>query len=154
MATFSKRLEVFRNFLTGAGFPAFGLSLLICWVIFLIGMLLTPADASGLGAFAEDFRIWVAGSLPFSGTGDKASAVAGMPAVLSLFPTGLRFSTVAMTAEGDRVAIEATSAGTTASGGEYSQSYHFLMRVRDGKIVEWKEYMDTEHARKVLIGDE
>jgi len=38
--------------------------------------------------YAEDFRIWVAGSLPFSGAGDKASAVAGMPAVLSLFPTG------------------------------------------------------------------
>jgi hypothetical protein len=53
--------------------------------------------------YAEDFRIWVAGSLPFSGAGDKASAVVGMPAVLSLFPTGLRFSIVAMTAKGDRV---------------------------------------------------
>jgi ketosteroid isomerase-like protein len=104
--------------------------------------------------YAEDFEIWVAGSLPFSGTGDKASAVAGMPAVLSLFPSGLRFSIVAMTAEGDRVAIEATSVGTTALGRDYKQQYHFLMRVRDGKIVEWKEYMDTEHARKVVVGDD
>lgn len=101
--------------------------------------------------YAEDFRIWVAGSLPFSGSGDKASAVAGMPAVLSLFPSGLRFSIVAMTAEGDRVAIEATSEGTTAAGRSYSQRYHFLMRVRAGKIVEWKEYMDTEHARETLF---
>jgi ketosteroid isomerase-like protein len=104
--------------------------------------------------YAEDFEIWVAGSLPFSGTGDKASAVVGMPTVLSLFPRGLRFSIVAMTAEGDRVAIEATSVGTTVQDRHYKQQYHFLMRVRDGKIVEWKEYMDTEHARKVLIGDE
>ena len=103
--------------------------------------------------YAEDFRIWVSGSLPFSGTGDKASAVAGMPAVLGLFPQGLRFEIVAMTAEGDRVAIEARSAGKTAGGGVYRQEYHFLMRVRDGKIVEWKEYMDTEHARKVLVGE-
>jgi len=104
--------------------------------------------------YAEDFEIWVAGSLPFSGSGDKASAVAAMPAVLTLFPSGLRFSIVAMTAEGDRVAIEATSVGTTALDRDYEQQYHFLMRVRDGKIVEWKEYMDTEHARKVLIGDD
>ncbi len=101
--------------------------------------------------YAEDFRIWTAGSLPFSGVGDKASAVAGMPAVLDLFPDGLEFSIVEMTAEGDRVAIEATSAGTTFHGRAYVQNYHFLMRARDGQIVEFKEYMDTEHARKVLV---
>ena len=101
--------------------------------------------------YAEDFRIWTAGTLPFSGSGDKASAIAGMPAVLDLFPDGLRFSIIALTAEGDRVAIEATSEGTTAGGRCYQQQYHFLMRVHDGKIVEWKEYMDTEHARKVLV---
>ena len=101
--------------------------------------------------YAEDFQIWASGSLPFSGFGDKASAVAGMPAVLELFPDGLRFSIVEMTAEGDRVAIEATSEGTTATGRRYQQEYHFLMRVRNGQIVEWKEYMDTEHARKVLV---
>ncbi|MBW2386795.1 MAG: nuclear transport factor 2 family protein [Deltaproteobacteria bacterium] len=113
---------------------------------------LTKADVDFIKEYyAEDFQIWVAGSLPFSGTGDKAYAVAGMPVVLGLFPKGLRFSIVAMTAEGDRVAIEAASAGTTASGREYRQTYHFLMRVRDGKIVEWKEYMDTEHAREVLV---
>lgn len=116
---------------------------------------LNSADVDFLEEYyAEDFEIWVAGSLPFSGTGDRASAIAGMPMVLSLFPAGLRFSIVAMTAEGDRVAIEATSAGTSVLGRDYEQRYHFLMRVRDGKIAEWKEYMDTEHARKVLIGDE
>ena len=57
----------FRNFLTGAAFPAFALSLLACWVIFLIAMLLAPADASGLGAFAEDFRIWCFGYDPATG---------------------------------------------------------------------------------------
>jgi hypothetical protein len=101
--------------------------------------------------YSDDFRIWVGGSLPFSGEGDKAAAVAGMPAVLSLFPEGLAFRIVAMTAEGDRVAIEATGEGRTATGRDYRQAYHFLMRVRDGKIVEWKEYMDTDHARKVLV---
>jgi ketosteroid isomerase-like protein len=43
--------------------------------------------------YAEDFEIWVAGSPPFSGSGDKAFAVAGMPAVLRLFPSGSRLRT-------------------------------------------------------------
>jgi ketosteroid isomerase-like protein len=95
----------------------------------------------------------VTGSLPFSGTNDKAGALAGMPAVLDLFPDGLQFEAKAMTAEGDRVAIEASSRGKTFRGDDYNQEYHFLMRAREGKIVEWKEYMDTEHARKVLVGE-
>lgn len=115
---------------------------------------LTNADQDWVREhYADDFRIWVTGSLPFSGTNDKAGALAGMPAVLDLFPKGLTFEVQAMTAEGDRVAIEATSRGTTFRGDLYTQEYHFLMRARDGKIVEWKEYMDTEHARKVLVGE-
>ena len=58
-----------------------------------------------------------------------------------------------MVAEGDSVAIEAHSAGKTFRGDQYAQEYHFVMRARDGKITEWKEYMDTEHARKVLVGE-
>jgi protein SCO1/2 len=76
MATFSTRLEVFRNFLTGAGFPAFGLSLLACWVVFLIAMLLAPPSVSGLGAFAEDFRIWCFGYDPETGRTDLAYVMA------------------------------------------------------------------------------
>ena len=103
--------------------------------------------------YAEDFRIWVTGSLPFSGESDRAGALAGMPAVLDLFPEGLEFKAHSMVAEGDTVAIEATSSGKTFRGDQYSQEYHFVMRARDGKITEWKEYMDTEHARKVLVGE-
>lgn len=103
--------------------------------------------------YSDDFRIWVTGSLPFSGENDREGALAGMPAVLDLFPEGLQFTAHSMVAEGDTVAIEATSSGKTFRGDQYSQEYHFLMRARDGKITEWKEYMDTEHARKVLVGE-
>ena len=103
--------------------------------------------------YADDVRLWVTGTLPFSGEQDKAGALASMPAVLDLFPKGLTFSIRSMVAEGDAVAIEANSSGETFRGEMYEQEYHFLMRARDGKIVEWKEYMDTEHARKVLVGE-
>jgi len=115
---------------------------------------LTNADVDWVREhYADDFQIWVTGSLPFSGTNDKAGALAGMPAVLDLFPEGLVFTVKDMTAEGEKVAIEAISRGKTFRGDQYEQEYHFLMRARGGKIVEWKEYMDTEHARKVLVGE-
>lgn len=120
------------------------------------GMLdaLSRADEAWVAEhYADDFRIWVTGSLPFSGENDRAGALASMPAVLDLFPKGLTFTSKRMIAEGDSVAIEASSSGTTFRGDQYAQEYHFVMRARDGKITEWKEYMDTEHARKVLVGE-
>ena len=95
----------------------------------------------------------VTGSVPFSGEGDKESALAGMPAVLDLFPEGLTFTIDRMIAEGDSVAIEAHSDGTTFRGDTYAQKYHFVMRARDGQITEWKEYMDTALAGRVMFPD-
>ena len=103
--------------------------------------------------YAEDMRLWTAGSLPFSGASNREQALASMPQILGLFPEGIEFTIQAMTAEGERVAIEATSRGTTFRGDEYAQEYHFLMRVRDGMIVELREYMDTDHARQILVGE-
>jgi len=70
--------------------------------------------------------------------------------VLELFPEGLEIKIKGMTAEDDRVAIEAESHGRHKSGRTYHNVYHFLMRARDGKIVEWREYLDTMHAADVL----
>ncbi len=76
MTNFSKRLEIFRNLVTGAAFPAFALSLLVCWEVFLIAMLLAPWNASGLGAFAEDFRVWCFGYDPATGSTEWAYVMA------------------------------------------------------------------------------
>jgi ketosteroid isomerase-like protein len=102
--------------------------------------------------YAEDFELWTAGTLPFSGTSNKAQALEGMRGILSIFPEGLDFSIDAMTAEGERVAVEAKSEGVHTSGARYHNRYHFLLVVRDGRITELKEYLDTEHAREVLAG--
>jgi ketosteroid isomerase-like protein len=73
--------------------------------------------------YAEDFQLWTAGTLPFSGT-----------------------------SEGERVAVEAESEGVHTSGARYHNRYHFLLVVRGGRITGLKEYLDTEHAREVLAG--
>ncbi len=114
---------------------------------------LSRADADTIARlYDQDFTLWTAGSLPFSGTKNRDVAVAGIPQVLGMFPQGLEFEIVAMTAEGERVAIEATSRGKHVSGLDYANQYHFLMRAQNGKVVEFREYMDTEHAREVFFG--
>ena len=71
-----RSVEPVRRFFMGGGFPAFFLSLLIFYEVFLLGMLWVPAAAPGLGAFAEDFRIWCYGYDPATGRTQWAYVVA------------------------------------------------------------------------------
>ena len=113
---------------------------------------LTNVDTAGVDAICDDdVEFWVAGSFPLSGSRTKSEALQGMKEVTALFPEGLRFEVQAMTAEGDRVAIEATGEGLTAQGTLYQQQYHFLLEARDGKVLVWREYLDTERARADLV---
>ena len=110
------------------------------------------ADVARLDAlYADDFEIWTAGALPISGTRTRAQALEGMRYIDAMFPDGIHFEITGMTAEGDRVAVEAVSDGIHASGKRYHNQYHFLLIVRDGKIHHFKEYMDTMHAKDVLM---
>ncbi len=57
-----------------------------------------------------------------------------------------------MTAEGERVAVEASSSGVHASGQRYKNQYHFLFEFRNGRVLHLKEYMDTEQVTDILCG--
>lgn len=112
---------------------------------------LNAADSRALGQlYADDFVLWSPGALPFSGNHTKAEALQFTDAILGFFPDGLRFTITGMTAEGERVAVEAESTGRHVSGKPYRNQYHFLVVIRGGKIVQLKEYMDTAHAVEVL----
>ncbi|MBW2696100.1 MAG: SCO family protein [Deltaproteobacteria bacterium] len=63
----SRSIEAIRNFISEGAFPIFAISLLACWEMFLIGVLVLPPSSSPLGAFAEDFRIWCFGYDPATG---------------------------------------------------------------------------------------
>ena len=64
----------------------------------------------------------------------------------SIFPGGVRVSFGAVTAEDDRVAIEAATEGTLPDGRVYTNRYHYLMIFRDGLIWRVNEYLDTQAA--------
>jgi ketosteroid isomerase-like protein len=99
--------------------------------------------------FASDCVYWLAGEqasrgskLP--GTYHGIDAIRGVAA--ATFGAVARvesFEILGMTAEGDRVAVEAESRFHTAKGRLYNNRYHFLFVIRDGKIVRFDEYLDT-----------
>ncbi|MGH7963934.1 MAG: nuclear transport factor 2 family protein [Candidatus Binatia bacterium] len=107
------------------------------------------------GAMADTLTWWVAGKpekFALAGTKTKAQMVELLGGLGAKLPKGLKVTPKAMTAEGDRVAVEAESYGEVVGGKVYNNHYHFLFEVRDGKIQAVKEYMDTMHANEVLLG--
>jgi ketosteroid isomerase-like protein len=58
----------------------------------------------------------------------------------------LRMDVLGLTAEEDRVAMEAESHVLNPTNGRlYNNFYHYLFRVKDGQITLFKEYQDTLH---------
>lgn len=66
------------------------------------------------------------------------------------FDSNLKVNVSGVTAEEDRVAVEAVSHGELKNGKIYSNTYHFLFVFRDGKICLTKEYNDTAYAAAAL----
>lgn len=103
-------------------------------------------------AYAEDGTVTTMGRTLISGTFTKAQIQEAAKGVLTVFPEGLRFKIHHLTAEEDRVAVEAESYGKHVSGKIYNNHYHFFMQWRDGKLLRLKEYMDTELITEILCG--
>jgi ketosteroid isomerase-like protein len=55
-----------------------------------------------------------------------------------------------VTAEGNRVAIEAESSATLMNGNVMNQVYHFLFEIKSEKVYKVREYIDTAHGAAVL----
>jgi len=109
---------------------------------------------AALALLADTATWWVAGNpdqFALAGTKTKAQFVALVQGIGAAMPKGLRVTPKGITAEGDRVAVEAESSGETASGKIDNNLYHFLCAVRGGKIQAVREYLDTMHAKEVLV---
>ena len=106
-----------------------------------------------LDFYTDESIIWTAGGNAIGGTRTKKEVVSFAQNILSAFPTGITFNITGLTAEDERVAVEISGEAIHASGETYNNQYHFLLRIKDGKILELKEYMDTQLAAKILLGD-
>ena len=114
---------------------------------------LSAGDTEGFLAFYHpDATLWTSGRTLISGRYNLEEISTSAVGVLDAFPNGLKFTITATTAEGERVAVEAESRGDHSSGQHYHNRYHFLFRFKDGRIIELKEYMDTELVSDILCG--
>lgn len=108
--------------------------------------------AALVDAYADDGYCHTMGRTLISGKFSKAQIAQAAGQIFQVFPEGIRFTIRAMTAEGDRVAVEAESEGRHVSGKIYSNEYHFLMQFRGDKLAVFREYMDTERVTDILCG--
>lgn len=109
---------------------------------------------AALALMADTATWWVAGKpdkFVLAGTKTKTQFAEIVKGIGTAMPKGLRLTPKGLTAEGDRVAAEVESNGETATGKIYNNLYHILFEVRDGKIQAVREYLDTMHAKEVLV---
>ncbi len=103
------------------------------------------AGAPDISLLTEDAVWWAPGRGEFRNAAflKTAGAFAGMfnaPSVITIH---------GITAEGDRVAIEAEGRAELKNGKIYANRYHYLFVFRDGKICEARLYNDTKHAADI-----
>ena len=63
---------------------------------------------------------------------------------------GLRQNVKTVTAEGDRVVVEAEGNAETSAGTRYANNYVFVFAMEGGLIKEVREYFCTRYADEVL----
>jgi hypothetical protein len=95
--------------------------------------------ADALALTGDDCVFW----LPGQGNLTKAGINDLLSGFMSQVAGSMRLSIVGVTAEGDRVAVEAEGAADLKNGRRYENKYHFLFEVKHGVIVAVREYTDT-----------
>ena len=99
-----------------------------------------------LDAMSEDATWWILGKphlFPGAGNKSKADMERIWGSLFGRMKDGLEMTVIGIVAEGDKVAAEIRSHADLTDGRVYENQYHMLFTVRQGKIVEVKEYADT-----------
>jgi uncharacterized protein len=66
------------------------------------------------------------------------------------FDARMMTTPLTITAEGDRVVVEARGQVMTNRGESYNNRYCYVIEMRDGKMIELREYLDTALADERL----
>ena len=117
---------------------------------------LAKADATAfLDLMADDFSWIVEGQSKWSLRFEGKAAVQRdlIRPLFANFATPYRNFADEMIAEGDRVVVLCRGEVKTRAGEDYNNSYCFVIRMRGGKMVELREYMDTALAEARLTMD-
>lgn len=86
----------------------------------------------------------------FKGKRDAKMMIGGIEAFKALMPNGLSFNILSVTSNDNTVVVEAEGNAVTCDGTPYRNHYCFVHVLKDGKIVELREYFCGAHANEVL----
>jgi len=111
-------------------------------VIEFFGHLSAGRRPQALAMLAEDGTWWA----PQMGLVTKRQFTKLMGGIDAIMKGPIKLTPKRITAEEDRVAVEAEGDGDLVNGKHYHNTYHFLVVVRGGKVCEVKEYNDTKYA--------
>jgi uncharacterized protein len=108
----------------------------------------SKGNAEGfLGSLADDVRYTIIGSTRFSGTfnGKQDLLNRAFFPLISELETNGGMATDNLLAEGDYVVQQGRGVGRkTKSGEPYNNTYCFVYKLAAGKVIEVREYCDTE----------
>ena len=100
----------------------------------------------------DDFAWIIEGRSRFSRRYEGKEAVRRdlLTPLFEAFATPYRFTIDEIIAEGDRVVVLGRGEVRTKAGQDYNNSYCFVLRLADGKLVELREYLDTALVERVF----
>ena len=103
-------------------------------------------DMDARFSLLADDIVWTnIGTTKFSGTFSSKQALVEqlLEPLFSQLKAGITSNIERLIAEGDVVVAQTTGSAETHDGIPYNNTYCQVIRVRDGKIAEVKEYLDT-----------
>ena len=107
-------------------------------------------DVAALDSLLDESFVWTnpqhPDHSPLSGERDKTHFLKLFENFAEQTAGGYRMEIKGLTAEGDRVAVEAESFAETPAG-LYNNRYHFLFVLHEGRLVAGKEYADSAYMK-------
>ena len=95
----------------------------------------------------DDMTAWLTTQGPVS----KSAYQGAIRLLAKMCESPIRFTVDAVTAQDDRVVIEARSQATLINGQEYANTYVFSLRLRDGRIAWIAEHFNALVAQEKLL---
>lgn len=98
-----------------------------------------------VAAMAEDFTWIMEGPTAWSGTfaGKRVVREQVLEPLFAQFATTYRNRAERIIAEGDDVVVLCRGEVRTKTGKDYNNSYCYVIRMRDGQMIELREYFDS-----------
>ena len=114
---------------------------------------LGQSDARPLYELMRDDFAWIIeGQSRFSRSYEGKEAVKRdlLTPLFEAFATPYRFTIDELIAEGETVVVRGRGEVKTKADKDYNNSYCFVLRLEDGKLIELREYLDTALVERVF----